>query len=97
MGRLIEDSRLTDAELEAFDLRDELDGMYGIPGEQLRLVADAASRKAVTWAVDELNDFQTGNAVVDEWFSSAAIGLAGRLITLGIEVWPHEGWNHEAL
>uniref|UniRef100_A0A6M3LH11 Uncharacterized protein n=1 Tax=viral metagenome TaxID=1070528 RepID=A0A6M3LH11_9ZZZZ len=47
---LVEQAKLTDEELEAFDLRDAVDDMYGVRGEELRGIADAQLAKAL-WAV----------------------------------------------
>ena len=85
--------RLTDEELESFDLRDQLDDAYGVSGEQLRPVADAQFRKALWWAHDWLEQFMLdlvdeGVEPVRRWASSQArYRFYKQLTELGIKPW----------
>jgi len=83
LGRLEDDqmidARLTDEELAVFDLRDSMDDAYGVSGEQLKPVADAQLRKAITWAAQFIENSSVGEGSgLAEWLMEAA----------GIVLWP---------
>lgn len=93
---MLNECELTDAELEQLTDKSLLYGEKFFVSGELKAVATAATRKALTWAVSELCHFNTGNMVGDEWFSLAAVGLTRKLSKMGIEPWPEEQWVQHA-
>ena len=77
--------RLTEKEIQtAVDLI--ADPIYR-PKHVWDAITDAQLRKAWTCAVKELNEYQSGNAIGDEWFRLAAELLAHKATELGFEPW----------
>ena len=79
------DLKMSDEELNAFDLRDECDPMYGVSGEQLRPVAELATAKAAWELVNWLRQDKWGHIRKQDTYGYMMDALEEILEAQGIE------------